>query len=158
MVVVAAPQLCIGCCSSYVFRTCGLWQMFVIAPSYFGSHVAAYTPASTMPDSGYNKITTASASPLDYACPAEPQRMVFRIKWDARWYSKWSQSLWSLRFFSSLAAGLASIRRIKALLTLPRSPLSWMLSDSSSCFWPSSQIEHKAAAALAPTCFLDTMD
>ena len=121
------------------FRTCGLWRMFVIAPSYFGSHVAAYTPAPTMPDSGHNKITTASASPLDYACPAEPLRLVFRIKWDARWYSKWSQSLWSLRFFASLAAGLASIHRIKALLTLPRGPLSWMLSDSSSCFWPSSQ-------------------
>ena len=125
------------------FRTCGLWRMFVIAPSYFGSHVAACTTAPTMPDSGYNKITTASVSPLDYACPTELRSMVFRIKWDAHWYSKWSQSLRSLSFFSSLAAGLASIHRIKALLALPRSPLSWMLSDSSNCFWPSSQMSTK---------------
>ena len=128
------------------FRTCGLWRMFVIAPSYFGSHVAAYSPVPwrlTMPDSGYNKITSASVSPLANACPTEPQRMVFRVKWDARWHSKWSQSLRSLRFFSSLAAGLASIHRIKARLTLTRSPLSWMLSDSSSCFWPSSQMSTK---------------
>ena len=128
------------------FRTRGLWRMFAIAPSYFGSRVAAYSPEPwrlTMPDSGYSRITSASVSPLDKAYPTEPQRMVFRVKWDARWRSSWSQCLQSLLSFPSLAAGQASIHRIKDRLTSTRSPLSWMLRDSSSSFWPSTRMSIK---------------
>ena len=128
------------------FRTRGLWRMFAIDPSYFGSRVAEHSPVPwrlAMPDSGYNKITSTSVSPLDKAYPTAPQRMAFHVKWDTCWRSSWSQCLQSLLSFPSLAAGPASIHRIKDQLTSTRSPLSWMLRDSSSSFWPSTRMSIK---------------